>query len=245
MNHPLTDLLSQKEKRDSIDFILTQAMPQKQSTFAQIQNLYHTIGFKGLFFGMEDITILTALSLGVLWVPILAGNITPSFRLLLLFITAPFAYASLHYLCIWKQVQAGTFALLSVMKLSLHQLTILRMLVFGGFSVVVTTVGSIAISLHQELSFLQASSVGCAGLFLFASLQILLDGALGYRFSGRCVPVLWVLMGVAFWKAETSFHFLLAIPPLLTFAIAGGCFVFYLATIHHAVKGVPSYAYRF
>ena len=90
-----------------------------------------------LFFGVVDCIFLSILAAVVLMIPLLAAVFQQASPAPMLFLASPALYALLLGLTAWKESQSGLLEWKQTCRLSLQAVSALRMIVFGGGSVLV------------------------------------------------------------------------------------------------------------
>ncbi len=174
---------------------------------------FQEVGFRYLFWGLGDILYIVGLLLlgvGALYLPDLnsfAKNGHVEYVYFAVFMISPLCYALLYFLGIWKEKLLGTFELKMTLKVSLKEILILRMFMFSGISLIVSTIGNVFIwqLIGQELSLMKLFSLSFASLFLFASLQLLLEFQLPMRCHYWVTPMIWAVIGILFiWKKRLN-----------------------------------------
>ncbi len=241
--------LSDTEKQLSIEFILQNAMPKKQKLVESVLLLYKRIGIKGLFFGVGDSVFLAMILVLILWLPPMFSAQEDTYLLFWLFFLSPFAYALLHYFCVWKQIMTGTYEMMQTTRISLRQLTVLRMLLFGGFGIVFSVVTGtlVSIVLANNIPMIHSISVSFSGLFLFASFQIWTDLKWNNRKVYFIVPIIWLVLGVILYLTEHNINLLITLPTVVFIGIAIFSFATYLFTLKSYYfkpqEGALNYAY--
>ena len=123
------------DKEKSIKLIVASGMPEQQRLSAALPKIYRYIGFRGLFFGVGECVFLTVVASILLWLSLLSTINDNTTFLYAIFMASPFMYAALHLLTTWKEIMSGTYEYMMSCRCSLRQLTVLRMLVFGGVCV--------------------------------------------------------------------------------------------------------------
>lgn len=242
---------TEEEKNKSIAFIIEQGFHHPCHLREAIPILWREVGIQGLFFGVGDCVFLSFLSAMLLWIGIFASarqDLTTFY--LFDFLLSPFLYAVLHLLTVWKDIMVGTYEQFMTFRISLRQMTILRMFVFGGISVML----SVGISWISWLLFIRTASLlrilslSFAALFLFAWMELLIEWKWRAPISYFIVPIIWIGLGIfllSFGKYVQKI--LLAIPVVVFFALALAFAICYFFTLekyyfdfkegglHHAV----------
>lgn len=193
-DHHTIPLPSATEKNLSIQLILTHGLPPPQRLSAALPALCRTLGLRGLFCGVSDCILLALATTALLWCGLLTALISSLDGLyILLFGLSPLLYGLLHLLSMWKEILLGTYEQLMTCRCSLRQLTVLRMLLFGALSLVLSVAVIIGIWLifAQELSILRMLSLSFSGLFLFAALQLIAEWRWSAPWVSLIVPICW------------------------------------------------------
>ncbi|MBU9746405.1 hypothetical protein KTH81_21545 [Lachnospiraceae bacterium ASD3451] len=228
---------SGEEKDRSIRMILEEGIPRPKRMAADLWETAGRIGFKNLFFGVGDCMFLALLLGGLLWAGCFAVMAGGRGQLsVLLFLASPFLYALLHLLSIWKEIMVGTYETLMVCRCSLHQLMVLRMLVFGGLAVIVLVGTSTGVGwlLKGSPSVLNLLGISFSALFLFAAASAAAEWKWRAPGAYLVVPAGWILLSlVLLILGERAEAFLRSIPDAV-FWIAAACgAVFYGRTLKH------------
>ncbi len=228
-------LPTEEEKNKSIQTILATGMPEPQKLSCVLLYLWHSIGFRGLFFGVGDCVFLSVLLSGLLWAYLFSSLVSSqSILCVLLFLASPFLYALLHLLTIWKEIMTGTYELKMACRYSLKQMTTLRMLIFGGISVVlsITVSTGVWLMVSKEFSILRIMSISFSALFLFAAIQLLVEWKWKAPASYFFTPLFWTALSVLLLAAgEPAEHFLLEIPTAVFWLVSGGAVALYGGTL--------------
>lgn len=242
---------TEEEKNKSIAFIVENGLNPPCCLRKAIPALWREVGIQNVLFGVGDCVFLSFLGAILLWTGIVASARQDLAMLYLLdFILSPFLYAVLHLLTVWKDIMVGTYERFMTLRISLRQMTILRMLIFGGISVML----SVGISLISWMLFIHTASLlrilslSFAALFLFAWMELFIEWKWSAPISYLIVPVVWLGFGVFLLSVgEYIQKILLAIPVILFFALSFTFAVFYFYTLekyyfdqkegglHHAV----------
>ena len=216
-----------EEKERQITRIVTQAVLKPQKLASALWSVWGTAGFRGICFGVGDCMLLALLLDGVLWAAVYeAARKSPQLFGLLVFLASPVLYAMLHLLTVWKEIMAGMYQTLMVCRLSLRQMTVLRLLLFGGVSVLL--LGGIhlwtAMCGGQELSVLRMLSLSMSALFFYAWMQLLLEWKWKHRLSCGAAPFLWGICSIVLLTADGyDLRILEAVPTAALLVCAGVC----------------------
>ncbi|AIC96129.1 hypothetical protein [Shouchella lehensis] len=235
-------LLNQDEKDQSIALILKEVNLKPVTFRAFIGSFFQEVGFRYLFWGLGDILYIVGLLLlgvGALYLPDLnsfAKNGHVEYVYFAVFMISPLCYALLYFLGMWKEKLLGTFELKMTLKVSLKEILILRMFMFSGISLIVSTIGSVFIwqLIGQELSLMKLFSLSFASLFLFASMQLLLEFQLPMRCHYWVTPMIWAVIGILFiWKKDLMTQILLYLPLSLIIAISFGFILLFIYLLRY------------
>lgn len=230
-------LPTEEEKNTSIRIILANGMPEPQRLSYGFSQIWHSIGFRGLFFGVEDSAFLGILLSVLVWACILTSfKYDQSILCVLLFMVSPFVYALLHLLTVWKEIMVATYELKMVCRYSLRQMTALRMLVFGGISVVLSVLASMGIWLFisEEIPVLRMMSISFSALFTFAVLQLFIEWKWKTPFAYFLSPAVWCALTAVFLAiGKPVEQLLLQIPTAVFWGVATGAAVLYFRALKH------------
>ncbi len=243
-------LLTPEEQQRSIRTILRRGMPAPQRLTSALPELLRTVGVRGLFFGVGDCLFLALLG-GMLMGTVFFSSVGAFLGAVsvLVFLLSPFFYGLLHLLTTWKEMMCGTYELIMTCRCSLRQLTVLRMLVFGGISAVLSAAGGIGLSViyHGELSSLRLISISFSSLFFFAAAQLIAEWKSRAPRSCVIVPGIWIVLCVALLAmGEKAVVFMEAVPTAAFAMIAVLSLTCYVRTLKHYYfdpkEGVLSHA---
>ena len=188
-----------EEREKSIERIVTEGTPVPRSLYTAYLQAWRCVGVRGLFCGVEDAVLLALLGTGMLWTGIfcVSGKATGNLYLPV-FLVSPVFYAALHLLTFWKEQMAGTYEQLMVCRLSLRQMTVLRMLFFGGASLLATGGLSIGVWLRFGETYPPCRIFGLssAALFLFAWLSLVIEWRFYTPLAHLFAPLVWVGGGI-------------------------------------------------
>ncbi|MBB4822872.1 ABC-type multidrug transport system permease subunit [Sporosarcina luteola] len=233
---------TQEEKENSIAFILNEVNLQPVTFRKFLRSYFHEVGFRYLFWGMEDILFIVGLLLigvGTLYFPdlnLLFKNGQTDEIYFTVFMASPLCYALLYFLGIWKERLLGTFELKMTLRVSLKELLILRMLAFSGISLVVSVGSNVFIwqLMSHELSLMRLFSLSFSSLFLFANMQLLLEYKIPMRCSHWLTPSIWGAVGVLFiWTQDWIAQFLLYVPLSIVIMIVFGLLLLFIYLLRH------------
>lgn len=215
---------TEEEKNRSIAQIIEKGVEQPCCLSAALPILWKELGLQGLFFGVEDCVFLSFLGAVLLWTGVFTSVKQNSAALyLLIFLISPFLYAVLHLLTVWKNIMIGTYERFMTLKISLWQMTVIRMLLFGGVSVVFSVGMSIVFWLPfaNTDSFLRMLSLSFAALFLFAWTELLVEWKWRTPISYLITPGIWTVLGIVLLGlGEDVQYVLLSVPVAVFFMIA-------------------------
>ncbi len=237
---------SEAEKRRSIQFILDEGMPQKEPLHRVISRLIHTIGLRNLFWGTWDcifLALLGGLTLVILFV--IPSAVQTQLLPLGLLLISPAVYGLLHGLTVWKERQVGLYELKLTCCYTLKELTALRMVFFGGGSVLLDVL--FVLCLRQTgtvLSFLQMLGISLSALFLYGTATLLV---FAHSKSQWSVPAVWCGLCVAPLVLRVDLlEWLLRIPAAVAMVVAGLSVLLFFAQLEHYLsanhEGGVSYA---
>lgn len=234
---------TEEERRRAICAVVDAGLPPPP------RRLLREIPLSVLFFGVGDCLFLASLITALCFVPLAVAAFHKSPLAPLLFLLSPMLYASLQFLTMWKEFSTGTLEWKQTCRLPFRVLTALRMLVFGGVSVLVCVPADV---LLWELSRHRAAlpwmlGVSFSSLFLYAALSLFCQ-----RFRRRgavlAAPALWLGLGLTLLGWEKGTVLLLRVPPLVFFLLAlAGLILFFRELKHNLtrpIEGGLRYAVR-
>lgn len=227
---------TEEEKNRSIAHIVEKGVGQPCCISMVFSVLRKGIGLQGLFFGVEDCVFLSFLGAVLLWTGVFTSVKQDSAKLyLLIFLISPFLYAVLHLLTVWKDIMMGTYERFMTLRISLWQMTVVRMLIFGGVSVVFSVGMSIGFWLlfANTDSLLRMLSLSFASLFLFAWTELLIEWKWRVPASYFMTPGIWAVFGIILLGSgehvQQSVQYILLSVPVAVFFMIGFIFaVLYL-----------------
>ena len=236
-------MLSEEERRQAIRTVVDLGISRPA------RRLLWEVPLFVLFFGMGDCLFLAVLAAGACFVP-LAFSVYQRVSLApVLFLLSPLLYAFLQFLTAWKELMSNTLEWKQTCRIPFQVLTTLRMLVFGGASVVVCVPANVIL---WELSRHRAAlpwmlGLSFSSLFLYAAVSLSFQ-----RFRQRramlAAPVLWLALGMILFRWEKAAAFLFHVPALVFVLLAlAGLALFLLELKHHLtcpIEGGLRYAVR-
>lgn len=232
---------TEEERRLAIRAVVDEGLPPPGKRWE--------ISLSVLFFGVGDCLFLAVLITGICFVPLAAAVFQRSPLAPLLFLLSPLLYASLQFLTMWKEFSTGTLEWKQTCRIPFRVLTALRMLVFGGVSVMVCVPADM---LLWELSRHQAAlpwmlGVSFSSLFLYAALSLFCQ-RLRRREMMLAAPALWLALGVVLLCWEAGAAILLRVPALVFFLLALAGLALFLRELKHdlirPIEGGLRYAVR-
>ena len=149
-----------------------------------------------------------------------------------LFLLSPALYAALHLLTTWKEAQSGTLEWRQTCRVSLRATTALRMLIFGGVSVL-TCVPANLLLWHLaggriSLSWMVALSVSSLCLYGALSLYCLrLRGAAELL----AAPAVWAALGIVPLLWERAAQWLDGVPTVLFCLLSAAALALYFTEL--------------
>ena len=184
---------------ETID-LFTAAMPDAgppapQRLWTAVPALWKSLGLRGLLFGVWDCAFLAVLAAALVWSSAaMLVRQQGHYVCTALFVTAPALWAALHGLTTWKERMTGVWELFMTARVTLRQLSALRMLLFGAVSVAMSVALSCAARLlaGEEVSLLRLCGVSFASLFLFAAASLLAEEFIRPPLGCLAVPAVWL-----------------------------------------------------
>ncbi len=219
------------EKEAQIRQITAKAVLQPRHFTSALHSLCSAVGLRGICFGIWDCMLLALLLDGCLWAVVYeASKNSPQLPGLLVFLASPVFYALFHLLTVWKEKMTGMYQTLMVCRLSLHQMTVLRLLLSAGVSSLLLCGINVRAKLCMQGTWpvLQLAGISFTALFFYAWLQLMLEWRWKHWLAVGAAPVLWcgtgaVLLAVGdrlayVWKGMP------AVLPVLSAAVCGGLY---------------------
>lgn len=226
---------SDMQKEQSISQIISQGIRKPQKLSCALWEVWNTAGVGGICFGVWDCMLLAMLLNGILWAAVYASAKQNTQILgILVFLASPVLYASLHLLTVCKERMAGMYETLMVCRLTLRQLTVIRLMLSGGASLVLSGIVNLWIGylFRREITVLRLLALSMSALFFYAWMQMLLEFRWKKRLSCWAAPVIWSGMGMLILLlAQYETGFVMQIPEGGLMAGGAGCAVMYLRMV--------------
>lgn len=240
---------TEAEKQQTIACILDRGLPRRVGLFRELWEIGERIGPRVLLFGAGDCLALSLLIWTLCLLPALfvagsTGSLAPA-----LFLFSPLLYAALSLLTGWKDLQTGLWEWTWTFQISARMVAALRMLGFGGVSVLLCVPANWTLWLltGQERSFGWMLALSLASLFLYGALSLLcqrLRGPAGWL----AAPVCWVLLGLVPLIWPRAAEWLTAVPTVVFCLLAAAGITMYLLELRRfcrsPMEGGVSYALR-
>lgn len=190
-----------------------------------------------LFFEVVDCIFLSILAAALL-IPLLAAALQLLSPAPALFLASPALYALLLGLTAWKEAQSGLLDWKRSCRLSLQAVAALRMVVFGGGSVLVCVPVNLWLwrARGGELPLSWMLGVSLSSLFLYGLLSLL---CLERRGRGRLIapPAIWAALGGLLLIWDGASDWLAALPGAVFLALAGAALALYLLELRRFCLG--------
>ena len=249
MDHQKIPMPAEAEKQRAIARILDAGLPPRPSLGRELLETLRAVGAPALFFGTWDCLALSLLIWALCLLPALfvassTGSLAPA-----LFLFSPLLYAALSLLTGWKSLQTGLWEWAWTFQISARMVAALRMLCFGGVSVLVCVPADLLLwaltGREMPLGWMLALSL--ASLFLYGALSLLcqrLRGPAGWL----AAPAGWVLLGLVplIWPRAAAW--LTAVPAAVFCLLAAAGITLYLMELRRfcrrPMEGGVCYALR-
>lgn len=223
---------TEAEQNAAVARILDVGLPARQGFRHTLTETFQAVGFRTLFFGAADCLFLSALFLLLCLLPMTAaatrqGPVGP-----VLFLLSPALYAALHLLTAWKEAQSGTLEWRQTCRISLRTMTALRMLIFGGASLLVCVPANLLLWYLAggtvSLSWMVALSVSSLCLYGALSLYCLrLRGIAGLLTA----PAVWAALGIVPLLWERAARWLNRVPTVLFCLLTATALILYFSEL--------------
>lgn len=240
LNEPI---LEPREWEAAISAILDRGLVAKPRLGPLLRS---ALNARVLFFGVADCIFLSILAAVVLMIPLLAAVLQRVSPAPMLFLAAPALYALLLGLTAWKESQSGLLEWKRSCRLSLQAVSALRMVVFGGGSILVCVPVNLWLwsALGGELPLSWMLGVSLSSLFLYGLLSLVCLEGMG---RGRLVvpPIIWMALGVLLLAWDGASSWLTALPGAVFLVLAGAALALYLLELKQfclGQRGGESYA---
>lgn len=238
---------TEAEKTAAVSRILDAGLPTRPGFWRGLAETLQAIGVRALFFGEADCLFLSVLFLVLCLLPAATaaaqqGPVGP-----VLFLLSPALYAALHLLTAWKEAQSGTREWRQTCRISLRAIAALRMLVFGGVSVLVCVPANLLLWYLADgtasLSWMVALSVSGVCLYGVLSLYCLRLR----RMAGLLTaPAVWTALGIVPLLWERAARWLNNVPTVLFCLLAAGALTLYFMELRRfcrrCAEGGTTYA---
>lgn len=249
MDHEKIPMPTEAEKRRAIARILDAGLPPWPSLGRELLETLRAVGAPVLFFGTWDCLALSLLIWTLCLLPALVvagstGSLAPA-----LFLFSPLLYAALSLLTAWKDLQAGLWEWTWTFQISARMVTALRMLCFGGVSVLVCVPANLLLWVltGREMSLGWMLALSLASLFLYGALSLVCQRLRGPA-RWLAAPVGWVLLGLVPLIWPRAAEWLTAVPTLVFCLLAAAGITMYLLELRRfcrcPMEGGVSYALR-
>lgn len=203
-----------------------------------VEILRSALDARVLFFGVVDCIFLSILAAALLLIPLLAAALQLLSPAPALFLASPALYALLLGLTAWKEAQSGLLDWKRSCRLSLQAVAALRMVVFGGGSVLVCVPVNLWLwrARGGELPLSWMLGVSLSSLFLYGLLSLL---CLERRGRGRLIapPAIWAALGGLLLIWDGASDWLAALPGAVFLALAGAALALYLLELRRFCLG--------
>lgn len=222
-------LPTQEEKDRAIRAILDQGLPQPMGLARRVR----TLPVGALFFGVGDAVFLAVLLTLLCLIPAALAAARQSPLAPVLFLFSPFLYGALQSLTLWKEAQCGTLAWKQTCRVSFRVVAALRMLCFGGASVL-ASVGACVLLWTlsgRTVSLLWLLGLSCSSLFLYAALSLALEGL-----SRLTTPLLWIGLGIGLMLWARGSELLLLVPAWVFLLVAAGSLAAFLMGVNRRLR---------
>lgn len=226
-------LPTQEEKDRAIGAILDQGLTRPMGLARRAR----TLPVGALFFGVGDAVFLAVLLTLLCLVPAALAAAQQSPLAPVLFLFSPFLYGALQSLTLWKEAQCGTLEWKQTCRVSFRVVAALRMLCFGGASVLVSVGACVLLWTlsGRTVSLLWLLGLSCSSLFLYAALSLALE-SLG-RWRGILTPpLLWIGLGMGLMLWERGAELLLRVPAWVFLLVAAGSLAAFLAGLDRRLR---------
>ena len=220
--------LTPAERERAIARILDAGALPRRSLLAELRTVYAALDLRMLFFGVGECLFLALVAAVLLFIP-MAAAVPYENMASLLFLFSPVLYALLTLFTAWKEQSCGVLDWRQTCRVSLRETAALRMLVFGGISVLtLVPANAVLWALSPvQVSFGWMLGVSLSSLFLYGALSLMFQ-QLRRRAGWLMAPVVWTLAGLILLSVPQAGAALLQVPAVVFFLLAGGWLAVYL-----------------
>ena len=197
MDHEKIPMPTEAEKQRAIARILDAGLSHRTAFGRELWEVLQRVGPRALLFGVGDCLALSLLIWALCLLPALfvassTGSLAPA-----LFLFSPLLYAVLSLLTAWKDLQTGLWEWTWTFQISARMVVALRMLGFGGVSVLVCVPANMLLwaLTGREMPLAWMLALSLASLFLYGALSLLCQRLRGPA-SLLGAPAGWVLLGL-------------------------------------------------
>lgn len=233
-------LPTEAEKERSIEVVLDAALPEHKRATQWLRQIMREFPLSHLFFGVEDCVFLAVFLAAACLAPAAFSASQYGPLPALIFLVSPVLYMALHLFTSWKESLTGTMDWKRTCRVSVQEITALRMLVFGGASTVACVVASVVFwqAVAQTVSLFWLLGVSFSSLFLYAALSLACVRVQS-RWGYMSVPAAWVVCGTVLMYWDSAAGFLLQVPAYVFALLAFGSLVVFLVEIKHMALSRP------
>lgn len=247
--HNTIPMPTEMEKKQSIAFILDAELPGGTPAERSLRQVFSELQPSVLFFGVGDCLFLAVILTVLCLVPVAfmaaeQGPLVP-----LLFLISPLLYGLLQTLTMWKDFMSGLLEWKQTCRIPFRTLTAVRMLLFGGISVVVCVPVNVLLwsVSGQRMDLLWMLGLSFSGLFVYAALSLACQRTQRHQ-ALFAAPVLWILAGIVLLSWPKAAALLMTVPTAVFFLIAAGALLIQLWELRHhmlyPIEGGICYAVR-
>lgn len=164
------DLPSPEEMDRSVSLILDRGLEKKKTVE------WKSLSLSTLLFGVEDCVAIAMMVYLVIMAAFSVLSLKGAPFLPLQFLAAPFLFGGLLYLSLWKDLMNRSAEWKQVCRVDYRAITVLRMILFGGISVVMGMLGNTLLWLvtGRQTDLLWILCFSFSGLFLYGFFSVFL-----------------------------------------------------------------------
>lgn len=247
---------SRAERDTSIGMIVARGMPRRSGLVSSVTDVVRSLGVRSLFFGVWDCVFVGLIGAACVW-GLMFGVVSGSYRwdevglgrfCVLMFLASPFLYDCVHLLIMFKERDCRTLDILRACKWSFRRIAAVRMLAFGGASVVLNTACGIGIALMigTKVPVMTILGISFSSLFLFALGQLAVDARCTWPVSAAIMPVAWLSISVAgWWFSAELIVWLERLPSLVCLGIGVAAGILYCGLLNrYGAASLATASYR-
>lgn len=220
------------------EYILSKALPKKQSLWEKIKNIYWGPGIKTIFYHCESAWLITALVYLALCFGNKAVSQDSNTQMALSLLEFPICYLLFSFLSCWLDEQEEVLELKNSMHYSVTYLVSLRMFYASIVIMLCNLCLNIFVYKYHGAQLWKIGAVGISSMFLFAIASLYLYHKLSKSYYIGILIGIWALIAVKVLQSNQIFIRILLedIPIAIHGIVAVCCFIGFIIYIGKVEK---------